>query len=371
MGSTRALSRLSAVHVVRNRAGAPFAGTRGLVVLDGSVGEGGGQTVRTALTLSAVTGKPFRIEQIRANRVVGGLGEQHLTCVRAAEQICSANTRGAQVGSKTLEFHPRDPITGQYEFSVSTAGSAVLVCQTVLPALMCLDGPSLLTFRGGTHNPMAPTFDFLQNSYLPMLRLLGPECQALLQRPGFFPAGGGRFHVRLKPTPKEKLKFLELVDRGRVLRKEVVCLFAGHGFRYAQDQVRELTESMDWREVGVYLDEWESDSPGMVLNASIVSENVTECFTSLAKPRKVHMSSQLVPLCKRIREYLSSDALVSEYLADQMLLPMALGRGGEFTCTEITPHLRTQMYVIEKFLTVEFATEKLEDKTAWSVLISV
>mmetsp|Transcript_17693 Transcript_17693/g.25480 ORF Transcript_17693/g.25480 Transcript_17693/m.25480 type:complete len:242 (-) Transcript_17693:1333-2058(-) len=238
IGAARSLSTLRADHTLRIGTGARFAGTRGLVVLDGSVGEGGGQTVRTALTLSAVTGKPFRIEQIRANRVVSGLGEQHLTCVRAAEQvsdpengddrsdhktgltsgsffscwkICSANTRGAQVGSKTLEFHPRDPIAGKYEFSVSTAGSAVLVCQTVLPVLMCLDRPSLLTFRGGTHNPMAPTFGFLQNSYQPLLRLLGPECKASLQRPGETqqqPSGRGekpvryRFLRHLKAAPR-------------------------------------------------------------------------------------------------------------------------------------------------------------------------
>ncbi|HEX8697393.1 MAG TPA: RNA 3'-terminal phosphate cyclase, partial [Myxococcaceae bacterium] len=189
-----------------------------MVRIDGSKGEGGGQVLRTSLALSLVTGTPFQMVNVRAGRAKPGLLRQHLTALKAAAEVGAAEVTGAELGSRELTFKPRALSPGNYFFAVGTAGSATLVLQTVLPALMVASGPSTLMLEGGTHNPAAPPFDFLKKAYLPLVRRMGPEVEAVLDRPGFFPAGGGKFRVDVKPAP---LKPLHLMERGRVLRREV------------------------------------------------------------------------------------------------------------------------------------------------------
>src|SRR5262245_8861795 len=164
-----------------------------MLIIDGSFGEGGGQILRTALGLSLVTGVPFRIEKIRAGRQKPGLMRQHLTAVNAAAQVGQAEVIGASVGSQELTFTPGKISPGDYTFAVGTAGSATLVLQTVLPALLTAAQPSFLTLEGGTHNPHAPPFDFLARAFLPLIGRMGPSVTATLIRPGFYPAGGGQF----------------------------------------------------------------------------------------------------------------------------------------------------------------------------------
>src|SRR5574340_332692 len=151
--------------------------TMNTITIDGSAGEGGGQIVRTALALALVTGRALRIERIRAGRKNPGLQWQHLTAVKAAVRIGCAKVEGAVMGSKYLEFTPREVRPGEYRYSVGTAGSATLVLQTVLPALMLAGAPSQLTLEGGTHNPWAPPFDFLDRAMLPILRRMGPRVE--------------------------------------------------------------------------------------------------------------------------------------------------------------------------------------------------
>lgn len=152
--------------------------------------EGGGQILRTALSLSIVTGESFRIEKIRAGRKKPGLLRQHLTAVQAAAKISGAKIEGADLGSQQLTFKPGKVQPGDYSFAVGTAGSATLVLQTILPALIIGSKPSTLTLEGGTHNPHAPPFDFLQKTFLPILNKMGSKVSAKLERPGFYPAGG-------------------------------------------------------------------------------------------------------------------------------------------------------------------------------------
>jgi RNA 3'-terminal phosphate cyclase (ATP) len=171
-----------------------------MISLDGSQGEGGGQILRSALALSLCTGVPFRIDNIRAGRPRPGLMRQHLTAVLAATQVGNAETTGAAVGSRSLTFTPGKPRAGDYTFSVGTAGSATLVLQTVLPALVSADGPSQLVIEGGTHNPASPPFDFLDRTFLPLLARMGPRVHAKLERSGFYPAGGGRIRVSIAPS---------------------------------------------------------------------------------------------------------------------------------------------------------------------------
>src|SRR5262245_24380479 len=140
-----------------------------MLKIDGSVGEGGGQILRTSLALSALTGQPFTIEKIRANRKKPGLMRQHLTAVRAAARVCNAQVEGDALSSLALTFRPGPVVPGAYELAIGTAGSATLVLQTVLPALLTAPSPSRLTIEGGTHNPLAPPFDFLERSFLPLV----------------------------------------------------------------------------------------------------------------------------------------------------------------------------------------------------------
>ncbi|MFN7134491.1 MAG: RNA 3'-terminal phosphate cyclase, partial [Myxococcales bacterium] len=184
-----------------------------MLTIDGSMGEGGGQIIRTSLACALITGKSFRITKIRARRAKPGLMRQHLTAVRAAAEIGDAEVTGAEVGSSELTFRPGKLRAGDYHFAIGTAGSTTLVLQTVLPALLMASGPSSVVLEGGTHNPMAPTYDFLERCFLPLVERLGPRVSTRLERPGFYPAGGGRWSVQLAPAP---LKGFELLERGEL-----------------------------------------------------------------------------------------------------------------------------------------------------------
>ncbi|HEX3601216.1 MAG TPA: RNA 3'-terminal phosphate cyclase [Lacipirellulaceae bacterium] len=155
--------------------------------IDGSQGEGGGQIVRSSLALSLVTGRSVVIENIRAGREKPGLMRQHLTAVRAAAEVGSAKVEGDEIGSQALSFHPQEIGPGNFTFAVGTAGSATLVLQTVLPALLIAKESSRLTLEGGTHNPWAPPFDFLDKAFFPLVSRLGPCVTAQLECHGFFP----------------------------------------------------------------------------------------------------------------------------------------------------------------------------------------
>ena len=170
-----------------------------MIEIDGSEGEGGGQVLRTALALSCTSGMPFRIMKIRAKRKKPGLMRQHLTAVLAAAQISAAKLSGAEVGSLSLEFVPGPVRAGEYRFAVGTAGSTMLVLQTVLSPLLKASTPSRLILEGGTHNPFAPPFDFVQRALLPLVQRMGPVITATLHRYGFYPAGGGEVEVEIHP----------------------------------------------------------------------------------------------------------------------------------------------------------------------------
>ena len=180
-----------------------------MITIDGSEGEGGGQVVRSALALSLATGQPFSIDNIRARRPKPGLMRQHLTAVEAACRISGATCDGAAVGSSRLTFTPGKAMAGSYSFAIGTAGSTGLVLQTLLPALMSADAPSTLVIEGGTHNPHAPPFDFIAQTYLPLIGHFGPRVTAKLERHGFYPAGGGRITVDIKPAPLARCDFFQ------------------------------------------------------------------------------------------------------------------------------------------------------------------
>src|SRR5277367_281638 len=171
-----------------------------MITIDGSAGEGGGQILRSALALSLCSGTPVRITAIRAGRARPGLMRQHLTALRAAVLVGLADVSGDEIGAREVVFQPRGAEPGAYAFNVGSAGSTTLVLQTVLPALLAASGPSQILLEGGTHNPMAPPFEFLDRAFLPLIARMGPRVTATLEARGFYPAGGGRLRVSVEPA---------------------------------------------------------------------------------------------------------------------------------------------------------------------------
>ncbi len=173
-----------------------------MLTIDGDTGEGGGQILRTALSLAAILSQPIQIVNIRAGRKQPGLRPQHVQSVRAAAAICNARLEGAEEHSHTLRFEPQTPPQpGAYAFAIGTAGAATLVLQTVLLPLALAGGPSTAVVRGGTHVAWSPPFDYVEQVYLPALAALGIQCRVELIKWGFYPKGGGEIRATIEPVP--------------------------------------------------------------------------------------------------------------------------------------------------------------------------
>lgn len=327
-----------------------------MITINGSQGEGGGQVLRSSLALSLVTGMPFAITNIRAGRKKPGLMRQHLTAVNAATEVGQARVAGASLRSTELTFEPGEIRPGEYHFAVGTAGSATLVLQTVLPALLCAAGSSTLRLEGGTHNPWAPPFDFLVKSFLPLVNRMGPTVEAALVRPGFYPAGGGEFHVRI--TPATKLVPLELLDRGEIQRVTASAKVAHLPRSIAERELHVIHQRMGLEERDLTVEEVTgSRGPGNVVTIEVECEHLTEVFTGFGE-KQVPAESVADKAVQEARRYLSEDAAVGEYLTDQLLIPFALAGGGTFRTLGLSRHARTNIEVIKAFLDVEFETDR-------------
>lgn len=323
-----------------------------------STGEGGGQILRTGLALSMCTGQPLAIQRIRAKRPKPGLMRQHLTCVQAAVAVCGAKVEGAELGSQTLVFEPGPVRAGDYAFNVGTAGSCTLVLQTVLPALMLCAEPSRVSLSGGTHNPMAPPFHFLERSFAPLLRRLGVGLDLELRRLGFYPAGGGELSAVVRPTAGGLLPF-DLTDRGPVQEAYAECFAPALPSAVAVRELAALARALGWsgeqlRTPAVR----QNEGPGNALLATIAYAHVSEVVTVFGE-KGVSAEQVAGALVKEARAYQASEGALGQHLADQWMLPLALAvveRGGaaSFTCTELTEHATTNIGVIERFLPVRF-----------------
>jgi RNA 3'-terminal phosphate cyclase (ATP) len=335
-----------------------------MLTIDGAVGEGGGQIIRTALTLSLVTRLPFRAINVRARRHRPGLLRQHLTAVEAAARISGARVEGAALGSRELLFEPGEPVPGRYAFSVGTAGSATLVLQTLLPALLTAAGPSHLTLEGGTHNPLAPPFDFLEKVFLPLVRRMGPHLAATLHRHGFFPAGGGRFTVEITPAPR--LARLDLPDRGEIRACRARALVARLPPSIAERELAVVERKLGWDRSALHVEiATRSAGPGNALSLEIESEHITEVFTGFGQ-RGVRAEAVADAAVSEVRRYLAAGVPVGPHLADQLLVPMALAGGGSFRTLAPTQHTRTQFETISRFLDVAVRCEQL-DRDAFQI----
>ena len=335
-----------------------------MLTIDGSSGEGGGQILRTALALSLVTAKPFRIENIRARRKNPGLLRQHLTAVNAATEISRAEVTGAAIGSRELTFAPGSVVSGNYAFAVGTAGSTTLVLQTVLPALLIASGKSKLILEGGTHNPFAPPFDFLEKSFLPLINRMGPRVTAELERPGFYPAGGGRMSVTIEPATR--LDRLDLPARGEVLARRARAVVANLPISIAERELKVIARKLSWpREFTTAESIERSPGPGNVVIIEIECEQVTEVFTGFGE-RSLRSEAVAEKAVQQARRYIGSEAAVGEYLADQLLIPMSMAGGGSFNTLPLSRHATTNIEVIGRFLEVRIEASQSAERV-WKV----
>jgi RNA 3'-terminal phosphate cyclase (ATP) len=323
-----------------------------MLYLDGSKGEGGGQILRTALACSLLTGVPFRIERIRVARRRPGLLPQHLAAVTAAAEIANAEVEGAMLGSETLTFEPDEVRAGAYDFDIGTAGSTGLVLQTVLVPLLSAEGESLLVIEGGTHNEGAPPFEFLDLTFAPLLRRMGAELSLSLERPGFYPVGGGRIRVMVGNASWRRL---ELIERGAIRSVRASTLLSRLPLSIAQRELAVVQEALGWPEECLTISAVEADGAGNALILIVESEQVTEVVTGFGRiglPAE-HVAAKAVA---RIRRYLDSGAAVGIHLADQLLVPLTQTGGGSFLTLDPTAHFTTNAGVVDRFFDLNVTT---------------
>jgi RNA 3'-terminal phosphate cyclase (ATP) len=338
-----------------------------IVSINGSTGEGGGQILRTSLALSCITGRSLHIENIRAARRNPGLAKQHLSCVRAACQICNGKCNGAVQRSKVLDFQPGSVQSGDFYFDIGSAGSASLVIQTVLPALFLADFPSTVTVTGGTHNPLAPPFDFLAETFLPAVATADFIADCKLVKHGFFPAGGGKitFNIRPRQTNSHKtINFCTPADLPRhplgVTGKPQISAriyTAKLPENIARKQHELLLQSkLDFKNIE-HIEVTDSDGPGNCVMIRLCSSDRVTVFTAFGQQGKPShkVISEVVDLAK---DFLASGAAVDRFLADQLLIYMAISKAGCCTTNELTAHLTTNMEIIKKFLDIDFSVDK-------------
>jgi RNA 3'-terminal phosphate cyclase (ATP) len=387
-----------------------------MLEIDGSQGEGGGQILRTALALSLITGRAFRLTNIRAKRPKPGLMRQHLACVQAAVAVGGGPTRcfahagaadtaqglvqgiaqGAtqgpvpntaqdaapaalHVGAQTLTFVPGPVHSGAYAFDIGSAGSCMLVLQTVLWPLLMAQAPSQLTLRGGTHNPMAPSYSFLKHMAAYFVgghageetcaeadadTNAGAPWLALdIVRHGFYPAGGGEVLARITP-PAQGLGAISLLQRGALRAAWAECLHAGVPKHVAERELGVLQEALGWQPEQLRNCALRSnEGPGNALQAILQFEHIAQVITVYGS-KGTGAESVARALTVEIRSYLAHIAPVGEHLADQLMLPMALaglrGLQSQFLATTWSEHARTNAQVIAQFLPVRFDTQSVE-----------
>ena len=332
------------------------------VVLDGGHGEGGGQILRTALSLSLHTGRPFRLKEIRANRDKPGLRPQHLLAVVAAQRLGGAYVEGAEVGSRELWFEPKQTVvSGSYFFDIGTAGSTLLVFQTLLPSLLSASGPSSLQLCGGTHNIKAPPFEFIERVFLPRLAQLGHRVTLLLVKPGFYPVGGGKLIATIEPT--QSVAPLELLHRGEVVAVRAEVLVSRLPMHVAQREQATVCERLGLRPAACPIRQLTTSAgPGNAVLVQIDSESGCELFSAIGE-RGVPAPQVAASCADEALEFLAAEVPVGEHLADQLLLPLALGKGGRFLTTRPSLHTLTQVDTLRAFVPVEISIEQQAELT--------
>ena len=327
------------------------------IVIDGSVGEGGGQILRTSLTLSLLTKKTLRIDNIRSKRSSPGLKQQHLTAVKAAAEISNAQVEGDFPGSQEVLFVPGEINPGKYSFKIPTAGSTTLVMQTIFMPLSSALKASHVSITGGTHVPWSPPYHYLEWQWLPWMEQIGYPGKIELGQCGYYPAGGGRLSCAVFPA--ETIKPLQVAMRSKLVQIR--------GISAASNLPRDIPNRQRLRFVSRLgssypLNDIRSavlpgQGKGTFLTVLLEFERTTACFTSLGKKGK---RAEMVAdeLVKQVEEYLDTSGCVDSYLPDQLLIPLSFANGQSSIQTpKITLHLMTNAEIIQQFLPVRISIE--------------
>jgi RNA 3'-phosphate cyclase len=324
-----------------------------VIELDGSTGEGGGQILRSALALSVVTGKAMRIINIRARRSKPGLRPQHLASVKAAAKISSAVVDGAELGSTSLTFEPGEVRSGRYRFEIGTAGSTSLLLQAIFVPLALGKGTSNLVLTGGTHVPNSPCFHYLDLNWLEYMRKIGYEAQISLEQAGFYPAGGGSVRATIRPLKMHQA--LDLTSRGVLRKIEGLSGVANLDREIATRQKHQALRRLEPQIKATKIKSIDLPSPGkgtfLLLKADF--EHSQCCYFALGAPGK---RAELVAdeAVNALEELLETDGAIDQYLADQLLLPLALcSKPSRIKTSKITQHLVTNARILCMFLPVK------------------
>ncbi|MDX2089170.1 MAG: RNA 3'-terminal phosphate cyclase [Kofleriaceae bacterium] len=331
-----------------------------MIDIDGSRGEGGGQILRTSLALSMLTGKAFAMRNIRAGRAKPGLRRQHVACVEAAAQLCGATVHGASVSSKYLEFTPGPISARELAIDIGSAGAASLVVQTILVPALVAGHPLRATIKGGTHNPMAPPFEFLDRVFLPHLRAMGAAVTLTLDRYGFAP-GDARAteHGQLTLTVDTSvLRPIELVEVGEVRARRVTVLSSRLPTHVAERELKVVRERLPGQ-LEVDVRDVRAPAIGNVLMIELERAGGVELITSFgAKGKRAELVAE--EACTNACAFLDANVPVGEHLADQLLLPMAIAGGGRYRCAPLSLHATTNIVTIQQFLDlpIEVATHR-------------
>jgi RNA 3'-terminal phosphate cyclase (ATP) len=345
------------------------------IVLDGSQGEGGGQILRTALSLAAITGRGFTIHRIRANRIKPGLRPQHREAARALAQLCDAEVAGAEVGSQRLEFQPRRPVApGRFVFDIGTAGSAPLLFQTLCWPLALAGGSSELTLRGGTHQQYSPTFHYLALVWAPAVARLGFTFELAMQEAGFYPQGGGEITAGVHPA--HPMPPLDLRHRGTLGEVQVVAMVAGLGYEIADRLASRAVRGL--RDIGVAAEATRLPVPARLSGGShlllVAAFERTRAGHGAIGEKGTAPERTAEEAVKEMEAFLAGRAAVDRHLGDQLLLPAALSAAGllrpppgvvpttRYTVAAVTKHLATNAGVVRRFLDVEIAVLGREEE---------
>ena len=341
-----------------------------LVILDGMHGEGGGQVLRSALTLSLITGKAFRLENVRGKRKPPGLKAQHLTCVTGAAAICNAKVEGAELGSRTIEFHPGPVSTEPRSFDVGTAGSTPLLLQCLFYPL-ALAGGAHLTLRGGTHVTFSPSFDYVARVWLPMVRRYGLDAVLHLDAAGFFPQGGGAIRAEIAGVKSMSEAGLEFAALEKLSRVEVLSTVGGLPLEIARRQNDAACERLGRERL-------RADTEVSVPKVKHSKGSATLVWAQLASglvageswlgERGVSAEEVGKVAAEHFLDFVKSGGSFDVHLGDQVLLPAALAAAGllgparttKFTAAEVTEHLTTHLEVLQRFLRLHVRIEGRE-----------
>lgn len=342
------------------------------VDIDGSRGEGGGQILRTSLALSMLTNKPLVMRNIRAGRAKPGLRRQHLACVHAARDLCGATVHGDEVGSKYLEFTPAELVGGTRTIDIGTMGSATLVIQTVLLPMIVGGHALRFVIRGGTHNPMAPPYEFLDRVFLPVLRTMNARVSMTLDRHGFIGERGdlGQLTVEIAAGADgagRGLRPIELVDAPPVISRHATAILARLPTHIADREFGVVIDKLGWSRAECEIRETRYGGPGNALLLEVERENGMRELVSEVGEKGVRAELVAERASAQMERYLEANVPVGEHLADQLLLPMALAGGGRFRCAPLSLHATTNIETIRHFLEVPIRDEPDGDNVVVTV----